>query len=85
MRTLSDVCTILTGFTARGRLEPAEQDGILALQLRDISPSGSIASDRRSGTLCAQATSSFVLGVNATRRPLWMNRFLNLRWRFYHS
>lgn len=45
MVTLSDVCTILTGFTARGRLEPAEQDGILALQLRDISPDGSIALD----------------------------------------
>jgi hypothetical protein len=45
MGTLSDVCTILTGFTARGRLEPAEQDGILALQLRDISPGGSIALD----------------------------------------
>jgi hypothetical protein len=45
MKALSQVCTILTGFTARGRLEPAEHDGILALQLRDISPSGSIALD----------------------------------------
>ena len=45
MGILSEVCTILTGFTARGRLEPAEQDGILALQLRDISPGGSIALD----------------------------------------
>lgn len=45
MGTLSEVCTILTGFTARGRLEPTEQDGILALQLRDISPGGSIALD----------------------------------------
>lgn len=45
MVMLSEVCTILTGFTARGRLEPAEQDGILALQLRDISRDGSIALD----------------------------------------
>lgn len=45
MVMLSEICTILTGFTARGRLEPAEQDGILALQLRDISPDGSIALD----------------------------------------
>jgi len=45
MVMLSEVCTILTGFTARGRLEPAERDGILTLQLRDISPDGSIALD----------------------------------------
>jgi len=45
MKALSQVCSILTGFTARGRLDPAEHGGVLALQLRDILPNGSVASD----------------------------------------
>jgi hypothetical protein len=40
--TLSRVCTIQTGFTARGRLDPAEHGNVLALQLRDVTPSGAI-------------------------------------------
>ncbi|MDO1559520.1 hypothetical protein Q0812_08780 [Brevundimonas sp. 2R-24] len=36
---LADACTIHTGYTARGRLEPAP-GGVLAIQLRDISPEG---------------------------------------------
>lgn len=39
MKKLSQICTIQTGFTARGRLESAEHGSVLALQLRDI-PSG---------------------------------------------
>lgn len=39
---LADVCTIHTGYTARGRLEPAITGGVLTLQLRDISPGGFI-------------------------------------------
>lgn len=41
--TLSRICTIQTGFTARGRLDPAEHGNVLALQLRDVAPNGSIA------------------------------------------
>jgi len=37
---LADACTIHTGYTARGRLEPAATGGVLAIQLRDISPEG---------------------------------------------
>jgi hypothetical protein len=44
-KTLSQVCSILTGFTARGRLEPALHDGVLVLQLRDITQDGSITSE----------------------------------------
>ncbi len=40
--TLSRVCTIQTGFTARGRLDPAEHGNVLALQLRDVTPRGRI-------------------------------------------
>lgn len=37
---LADACTIRTGYTARGRLEQAASGGVLAIQLRDISPDG---------------------------------------------
>ncbi|WP_372501000.1 hypothetical protein P7L66_03015 (plasmid) [Tistrella mobilis] len=39
---LADACTIHSGYTARARLEPAVTGGVLALQLRDISPDGVI-------------------------------------------
>lgn len=39
---LPDVCTIHSGFTARGRLEPTASGGVLAIQLRDVSPDGLI-------------------------------------------
>lgn len=42
MKKLSQICTIQTGFTARGRLESAEHGSIFALQLRDIPPNASI-------------------------------------------
>lgn len=45
---LIDTCTIHTGFTARGRLEPAAAGGVLAIQLRDISSEGVIDPDRLS-------------------------------------
>ena len=45
MKALLDVCTIQTGFTARGRLELAADGGVLALQLRDILPNGLIAAN----------------------------------------
>jgi len=44
MRQLSQVCTIQSGYTVRGRLDPAEHGNVLALQLRDIAPNGSVAS-----------------------------------------
>lgn len=43
---LSDTCTIHTGYTARGRLEPAAIGGVLAIQLRDISPDGLVDPER---------------------------------------
>jgi len=39
---LTDICVIHTGYTARGRLEPATEEGVLAIQLGDISPRGAI-------------------------------------------
>lgn len=39
---LSAACTIQTGYTARIRLEPAEAEGVLAIQLRDIARGGQI-------------------------------------------
>lgn len=43
---LSDACTIHTGFTARGKLEPAATGGVLAIQLRDISFDGFVDPER---------------------------------------
>lgn len=43
---LGDVCTIHTGYTARGRLEPLLTGGVLAIQLRDISPDGLVDPER---------------------------------------
>ncbi|MFN3688789.1 restriction endonuclease subunit S [Salinarimonas sp.] len=43
---LADACTIHTGYTARGRLEPAAAGGVLAIQLRDISPEGIVDPER---------------------------------------
>ncbi|MBX9864865.1 MAG: restriction endonuclease subunit S [Hyphomicrobium sp.] len=43
---LADACTIHTGYTARGRLEPTTVGGVLAIQLRDISPDGLVDPER---------------------------------------
>jgi len=43
---LADACTIHTGYTARGRLEPTADRGVLAIQLRDISPDGLVDPER---------------------------------------
>jgi hypothetical protein len=43
---LADTCTIHTGYTARGRLEPTAAGGVLAIQLRDISPDGVVDPER---------------------------------------
>jgi hypothetical protein len=37
---LSKLCEIQLGYTARGRLEPVEGNGVRAIQLRDIAPEG---------------------------------------------
>ena len=39
---LAATCTIHSGYTARGRLEPTDAGGVLAIQLRDISPEGAV-------------------------------------------
>lgn len=43
---IGDTCTILTGYTSRGRLLPTEQGGSLALQLGDVSLDGHVDPDR---------------------------------------
>ena len=43
---LADACTIHTGYTARGRLEPTAAGGVLAIQLRDISSEGLVDPER---------------------------------------
>lgn len=43
---LADARTIHTGYTARGRLEPAAAGGVLAIQLRNISPEGIVDPER---------------------------------------
>ena len=43
---LADACTIHTGYTARGRLVPAAAGGVLAFQLRDITPEGIVDPER---------------------------------------
>lgn len=45
MNTISQLCTIQLGHTARGRLEPASADGIPAVQLRDTRPDGGLATE----------------------------------------
>lgn len=44
MQTLSNLCEIQLGYTARGRLEPVE-NGVAAIQLRDTAPEGGLSSD----------------------------------------
>ena len=39
---IGNTCTILSGYTFRRKLLPAEQDGTLTLQLGDVSPDGHI-------------------------------------------
>jgi hypothetical protein len=39
---LADACTIHPGYTVRGRLEPTAAGGVLAIQLRDVSPEGRV-------------------------------------------
>lgn len=43
---LPDVCTIHSGYTARGRLEDADDGGVLTIQLGDISADGIIHPER---------------------------------------
>ena len=43
---ISDISTIHTGYTTRGRLETADRSGILTIQLGDISPDGRINPER---------------------------------------
>lgn len=43
---IGEVCTIQTGYTARGRLQSATRGGLPAIQLGDFSQDGHIAPDR---------------------------------------
>ncbi len=40
-----NICEIQTGYTARERLEPAQADGLMAIQLRDVPADGGLAPD----------------------------------------
>jgi hypothetical protein len=39
---LSDACSVSSGYTARARLDPVEQGGIPAIQLRDLPPNATV-------------------------------------------
>lgn len=43
---LTEVCSINTGYTARGQLVPTEHGGVLAIQLRDIPANGDVTAER---------------------------------------
>lgn len=43
---VSDISTIRTGYTTRGRLETADRGGVLIIQLGDLSPDGSVNPER---------------------------------------
>ena len=43
---VGEVCTIQTGYTARGRLQPTTHGGLLAIQLGDFSQDGNIVPER---------------------------------------
>lgn len=43
---LPELCSIHTGYTARGRLEPTAAGGVLAIQLRDFTSEGLIDPER---------------------------------------
>lgn len=42
---LDELCHLSSGFTARGRLEPAQSDGLLAIQLRDVQGGADVSSE----------------------------------------
>ena len=42
---IADLCTIQTGYTARSRLQPVLQGGVLAIQLRDVAADGEVNPD----------------------------------------
>lgn len=41
-KNLSEVCDVLPGYAARGKLEVADVDGVHGVQLRDVTPFGEI-------------------------------------------
>ena len=45
-KSIGDTCNILTGYTSRGKLQPAEQGGSLVLQLGDVSTDGQVEPNR---------------------------------------
>lgn len=42
---IADLCTIQIGYTARSRLHPVSQGGVLAIQLRDVAADGEVNPD----------------------------------------
>tara|TARA_R110001606_G_C15403197_1_gene653526 strand:+ start:5452 stop:6054 length:603 start_codon:yes stop_codon:yes gene_type:complete len=57
---LGDVCEIQSGYTARGRLEPAIGAGIPAIQLRDVDTDGSVDLGRLSSLDLDGATERYM-------------------------
>lgn len=45
LNRLADICAIQVGYTTRSRLEPVQENGTLALQLRDVLADGDVRLD----------------------------------------
>ena len=59
---IGEVCTIQTGYTARGRLQSATHGGLLAIQLGDFSQDGHIVPDRLTRVDFDGNTEKFLVG-----------------------
>lgn len=59
---LSSLCALQMGYTARSRLEPASEGGVLALQLRDISADGDIGIHTLSRVQLPELSDRYMVG-----------------------
>ena len=59
---VEEVCTIQTGYTTRGRLQPATRGGQLAIQLGDFSQDGNIVPERLTRVDFEGHTEKFLVG-----------------------
>ncbi|MDO8381009.1 restriction endonuclease subunit S [Phenylobacterium sp.] len=59
---LSSLCALQMGYTARSRLEPASEGGVLALQLRDISADGDIGFQTLSRVQLPELSERYMVG-----------------------
>ena len=59
---LSSLCALQMGYTARSRLEPASEGGVLALQLRDITADGDIGFQTLSRVQLPELSERYMVG-----------------------